>query len=45
MALSTVDEVDAVNLGNGSHGDEIYVRFDVPKPDTKRSWMSVKGEL
>uniref|UniRef100_A0A673KYT5 Equilibrative nucleoside transporter 4-like n=1 Tax=Sinocyclocheilus rhinocerous TaxID=307959 RepID=A0A673KYT5_9TELE len=45
MASSTVDEADAVNLGNGSHEDGIYVRFDVPKPDTKRTWMGVKELL
>ncbi|XP_043097895.1 equilibrative nucleoside transporter 4 isoform X2 [Puntigrus tetrazona] len=45
VASSTIDEADAVNLGNCSHGDGIYVRFDVPKPDTKRSWMSVKELL
>ncbi|XP_016117273.1 equilibrative nucleoside transporter 4-like [Sinocyclocheilus grahami] len=45
VASSTVDEADAVNLGNGSHGDGIYVRFGVLKPDTKRSWMSVKELL
>lgn len=44
MVSSTVDDADAVNLGNGSHGDGIYVRFDVPKPETKRTWISVKGE-
>ncbi|XP_048053711.1 equilibrative nucleoside transporter 4 [Megalobrama amblycephala] len=45
VVSSTVDDADAVNLGNGSHGDGIYVRFDVPKPDTKRTWISVKELL
>ncbi|XP_698839.3 equilibrative nucleoside transporter 4-like [Danio rerio] len=45
MASSMVDDADAVNLGNGSHGDGIYVRFDVPKPEAKRSWISVKELL
>ncbi|XP_051765395.1 equilibrative nucleoside transporter 4 [Ctenopharyngodon idella] len=45
VVSSTVDDADAVNLGNGSHGDGIYVRFDVPKPETKRTWISVKELL
>ncbi|TRY64410.1 hypothetical protein DNTS_017107 [Danionella cerebrum] len=42
VVSSTVDEADAVHLGNSSHGDGIYVRFDMPKPDNKRTWISVK---
>ncbi|XP_051558761.1 equilibrative nucleoside transporter 4 isoform X2 [Myxocyprinus asiaticus] len=45
MALSAVDEADAVNLSTSSSGDGIYVRFDVPKPDTRRTWISVKELL
>ncbi|KAG1961189.1 equilibrative nucleoside transporter [Pimephales promelas] len=45
VASSTIDEADGVNLSNGSHGDEIYVRFDVPKPDNKGTWISVKEIL
>ncbi|XP_076846175.1 equilibrative nucleoside transporter 4 isoform X2 [Brachyhypopomus gauderio] len=35
-------EGDATNPYNGCHGDGTYVRFDVPKPKTKRTWVTVK---
>ncbi|XP_026871548.2 equilibrative nucleoside transporter 4 [Electrophorus electricus] len=35
-------EADASNPFNGCHGDGTYVRFDVPKPKTKRTWVTVK---
>lgn len=35
-------EAEAANLNNG---DGTYVRFDVPKPKTKRTWSSIKDVM
>ncbi|XP_056619560.1 equilibrative nucleoside transporter 4 isoform X2 [Triplophysa dalaica] len=45
VATSSVDDADGVHLGNCSHEDAIYVRFDGPKEDTRRTWISVKELL
>ncbi|XP_055061968.2 equilibrative nucleoside transporter 4 isoform X2 [Misgurnus anguillicaudatus] len=45
VVSSAVDDADGVHLGNSFHGDETYVRFDVPKPDTRTTWISVKELL
>uniref|UniRef100_W5K9W6 Solute carrier family 29 member 4 n=1 Tax=Astyanax mexicanus TaxID=7994 RepID=W5K9W6_ASTMX len=39
---STPVEADAANLNNG---DGTYVRFDVSKPKTKRTWSSIKDVM
>ncbi|XP_073670489.1 equilibrative nucleoside transporter 4-like isoform X8 [Paramisgurnus dabryanus] len=45
VVSSAVDDADGVHLDNSFHGDGTYVKFDVPKPDTRTTWISLKELL